>query len=84
MNETLPPPRTAAPAGFATASLVLGILSILTSLFLIGGILGFIGVILGLHFLRRGAPPRTMAGWGVDLCIAGILCTLRNSYGYLS
>ena len=84
MNEiaTPPLPRTAAPTGYATASLVLGILSILTSLFLIGGILGFVGVILGLHFLRRGAPPRTMAGWGVGLCIAGIVMTLAVSCVY--
>ena len=87
MNETTPPPvpsvpRTTAPTGYATASLVLGILAVLTSLFLIGGILGFVGVFLGLHYLRRGAAPRTMAGWGVGLCITGILLTLVMSYGY--
>jgi thiol-disulfide isomerase/thioredoxin len=87
MNATTPPPvpstlRTAAPTGYATASLVLGILAVLTSFFLIGGILGFVGVILGLHFLRRGTPPRTMASWGVGLCITGIVLTLLMSYGY--
>lgn len=86
MNEApkpaTPPPKTTAPDGYATASLVLGVLAIFTSFLLIGGILGFIGVILGIHFLRRGAPPRTMAGWGVGLCVAGIVLTLAVSYVY--
>ncbi|MFH0908103.1 MAG: TlpA disulfide reductase family protein [bacterium] len=77
-----PPPRTAATTGYATASLVLGVLSVLMSFFLIGGVLGFIGITLGVHFLRRGTPPRTMAGWGVGLCIAGIVMTLSVSYVY--
>lgn len=56
--------------GLGIASLVLGILSILTGLFLIGGLFGVIAVVLG--FLGRGKAKRGDANNG-GVALAGII-----------
>lgn len=56
--------------GMAIASLVLGILSILTGFFIIGGLFGIIAIVLGILGLRKA--KRGEAGSG-GLALAGIV-----------
>lgn len=63
-------PSRSLPQGLAVASLVLGILGILTSLIFVGGLLGLIAVILGVVAL--GKAKRGEAG-GRGLAIGGIV-----------
>lgn len=70
-------PDRALPKGMAVASLVLGILGIVTSFFLLGGLLGLIAVILGavaLRQIKRGqADGRGMAIGGV---VTGVIAVV--------
>jgi len=70
------PDRTL-PTGLAVASLVLGILAVLTGFFLLGGLLGLIAVILGIVALgkvKRGeAGGRGMAIGGIVTGVIGML-----------
>ena len=70
-----PPPPMPAPAsdkkGLAIAALVLGILSLCSSWFFCGGLLGVIGVILGL--LGMKSSGRTMAIIGIVLSVVGLI-----------
>ena len=63
-------PSRSLPKGMAVASLVLGILGLLTSFFLLGGLLGLIAVILGV--LALGKIKRGEAD-GRGLAIGGII-----------
>jgi hypothetical protein len=74
----------------ATASLVLGLLSIVLGLVLIGGVLGIIAFVLGLvaySRARKGAPglKRALFGWITGLVGAliavGVLIALVSSFG---
>ncbi|MGB8213699.1 MAG: DUF4190 domain-containing protein [Anaerolineales bacterium] len=73
-----PPPPMPAPAsdkkGLAIAALVLGILSLCSSWFFCGGLLGVIGVILGL--LGMKSSGRTMAIIGIVLSVVGLILTI--------
>jgi peroxiredoxin len=62
--------------GLAIASLVLGIVACILSLFVVGALFGLIGLLLGLlHvFLKHG--PNGMAWWGIGLSIFGILASV--------
>ena len=65
-----PPYSPAAPApgnGLGIASLILGILGILTAVLFVGGVLGLVAVILGIVGLRR-------AGANKVLPVLGIVC----------
>jgi len=63
-------PGRSLPVGLAVASLVLGILGIITSFILVGGLLGLLAVILG--FIALGKAKRGEAG-GRGLAIGGIV-----------
>ena len=73
-------PDRALPKGMAVASLVLGILGLLTSFFLIGGLLGLVAVILGvvaLGKIKRGeADGRGMAIGGIVTGAIALLLTI--------
>ncbi len=70
------PKSIAAPLpGLAIASLVLGIVACVLSLFVVGGLLGLIGLILGLLHISRKRGPNGMAWWGIGLSIFGILAS---------
>lgn len=80
-----PPPGNVVPGaapsnGTGTAALVLGILALVTSFFLVGGLLGLIGLVLGVVALgkvRRGmATNRGSALAGTILSALGILITI--------
>lgn len=72
-----PSPQIGAPSGgLAIASLVLGILAVLLGIFVIGGLFGFLGLILGIIHLVSSRSHRSVAGWGVGLSIVGSLMTV--------
>ena len=59
--------------GLAIASLVLGILAFVSSIFVVGGLFGLIGVILGVAHLLRRQGRNGMAWIGLVLSTVGIL-----------
>lgn len=69
-------PAGASPRGSAIASLVLGISALVLSPILVGGLLGLIGVITSIVFLRRKSGAQGMARWGLVLSLAGIVATV--------
>ncbi len=75
MTHAAAPGNDPAPAGLAIASLILGIISIVFSLFLVGGILAILGIILGGLHLRAHRSFRVMAAWGLGLSAAGLLAS---------
>jgi cytochrome c biogenesis protein CcmG/thiol:disulfide interchange protein DsbE len=75
--EPSAPPAPVRPAlGLAIASLVLGILAVVLSWLLVGGLLGIVGLVLGLVHLKRKCGQNGMAGCGVGLSVLGIICTI--------
>jgi peroxiredoxin len=71
---TVPP---AAPRmGLAIASLVLGILACVLSLFLVGAVCGLVGLILGLVHVVQKRGPKAMAWWGIGLSVFSILASV--------
>lgn len=75
-------PQTYPPVGLAIASLVLGILAVILSLFVIGGLLGVVGLILGLVHVKRRTGRNAMAWWGFGLSVAGILLSILLGVAY--
>lgn len=66
-----PAPSESKTSGLAIASLILGIIGILTTLFLIGPLFGIVGLILGIIAVKKiGKPGQATDGKG--LAIAGI------------
>jgi peroxiredoxin len=60
--------------GLAIACFVLGIVSIPFSLFLVGGIYGLLGLILGaVHISKKNNLLRPLALWGLVLSLIGLL-----------
>lgn len=66
----MPPVPAGSSNGLGTASLVLGILSLVTWFLLIGGLFGIVAVIVG--FLGRGKAKRNEASNG-GMALAGII-----------
>jgi peroxiredoxin len=64
------------PAGLAIGALVLGILSVVFSLFLIGGLLAIVAVGLGWAHLTKRRWPAGMARWGIGLGVLGLIASL--------
>lgn len=65
------------------ASLVLGVLAFLSSFFLVGILLGLVGVILGSAHLTRKRDKNWMAWCGVSLSVLGICLGLAMGVFYL-
>jgi len=76
LNEPSPVPSRPPSMGLAIASLVLGIVGIGLSLFLVGGLLGLIGIVLGIAHLRKKNRPAAMAGWGVGFGSLAVAMTI--------
>jgi peroxiredoxin len=77
-NLSQPSPRATQPsssgvAALAIASLTLGILGLLTSLFGVGILFALPGLILGILHLRRREDGRRMAWTGVGTSVVGLL-----------
>ncbi len=66
-----PPPRL----GLAIASLVLGIMAFLFSLFVIGVLFGLVGLVLGIMHVSGKRGPNAMAWWGMVLSVVGIIAS---------
>jgi peroxiredoxin len=78
MNQ--PPPLSTSPAPQRTAlaviSLVLGIFACILSFVLIGGLLGIIGLLLGMAYVKKSVGAKKVAWWGISLSILGILASV--------
>jgi hypothetical protein len=77
-QQTQPAPRPVGGAGMATAALVLGILALITSFTVIGGVLlGLLAIIFGVIAMRRAnrglAAGRGRAIAGIVLGVLGIV-----------
>ena len=60
--------------GLAVACLVLGIVSVPFSLFVIGGVYGLLGIILGVvHIRKKTNLLRPLVFWGLGLSLVGLL-----------
>ena len=70
-----PDRATTAPLALAVAALVLGILAPVLSPFLIGGVLGLLGLPLSILYLRRRGQNRAMGWWALALSTLGILAS---------
>jgi peroxiredoxin len=81
LNDSVPR-KDMNPIGLAVASLILGIVSIAFSLFLVGGILAIIGLILGWIHLRKRTTFRAMATWGIISSVVGLLASVGLGYLY--
>jgi peroxiredoxin len=63
--------------GIAVASFVLGLVSLLLSLFVIGVIFGIVGLVLGIVHLSKRMPLfKAMAVWGVLLSLIGSMANI--------
>ena len=83
--DTLPVAPPAAPQiGLAVASLVLGILACVLSLFVIGALFGLVGLLLGFTHVQRKSGRNHMAWWGIGLSIASILASVAAGIAYYS
>lgn len=72
MSENALPESNRPPIGLAIASLVLGILAVVLGLFLVGGVLGVLGILLATLHLRRSRASRRMAWSGLVLSLVGL------------
>jgi thiol-disulfide isomerase/thioredoxin len=66
----------------AVASLVLGILALLLSPFLVGGLLGLVGITLAMVQMRLGRVRRALAVWGIALSLLGVAATAGAGAAY--
>jgi cytochrome c biogenesis protein CcmG, thiol:disulfide interchange protein DsbE len=80
-----PPPATPSSPrlGLAVASLVLGIIALLSSVLVIGALFGLVGLILGIaHFMRR--QGRNGLAWaGVIMSVLGIVASVALAAAYV-
>lgn len=84
MNPLPSPILSTSPRlGLAVASLVLGILALLSSVLVIGAVFGLIGLILGIaHFMRRQGR-NGMAWAGVILSVLGMVASVALLVAYV-
>jgi len=76
------PPPAHHKMGFAIASLILGILACISSVFVIGLFVGLIGAILGIVHICKKRGANHVAGWGIGLSILGILMSFALAIVY--
>jgi peroxiredoxin len=68
----------------AIASLVLGVLGLLTSVIVVGGLLALVGLILGIMHLRRRTDGRGLGWSGVSISALGLLLAVVLASFYIS
>jgi peroxiredoxin len=81
INEPVPS-KDRTSEGLAIASFTLGILAIALSIFLVGGLLAIIGLILGFIHLKKRTASLTMAKWGVGLSAIALVVSMGIGYMY--
>jgi len=85
VEASAPPPVSSnGQLGLANGALVLGILAVVLSLFLIGGLFAIAAVGLGWMYLAKNRRPTGTARWGVGLGIVGLIASLGMGAVYLS
>jgi len=62
--------------GLAIASLVLGVLAVLASLFLVGALFGLVGLVLGMVHLSRRTGRNGLAWAGMVLSVIGVFASI--------
>jgi peroxiredoxin len=77
-----PPPARSPLKALAVVVLVLGILSIVMSPVLVGGLTGLLGLTLAVVYLCVGTGHRAMTLWGTALCALGIVLSSAMGYVY--
>lgn len=85
--EIVPPaPEPAAPPrpGLAVASLALGVLACILSLFVMGILFGLVGLFLGLVHVVQKRGPNGMAFWGIGLSIVSVIASIGFGAYYYS
>lgn len=81
-HHNLTAPAGKANMGLAITSLVLGLLGFILSLFLVGAVLGVLGIVFGALHLRQRERPRAMAWWGVGLSCLALLASVALGVTY--
>lgn len=80
MSDMIQPPpipkRSDSSGALAWACLGLGIAALLFGLFVIGGLAGLAGLIVGIIHLKKHASYRAAAMWGVGLSVSGMMMTV--------
>lgn len=72
------PPRL----GLAIASLIFGIVAMVSSLFLVGAVFGLVGLTLGLLHVVQKRGPNVMAWWGIGLSALSIAASVAFGFVY--
>lgn len=71
-----PPPPSAPGVALAVASLVLGILALMSSVLVIGAFFGLVGLVLGVLHLARRTGRNGLAWAGIMLSVAGMVASI--------
>jgi peroxiredoxin len=85
MNDTINEPvpsKGRTSSGLAVASFILGILSIALSLYMVGGMLAIIGLILGIIHLKSHTSSLAMAKWGISFSAVALVISIGVGYMY--
>jgi len=73
MNPIEPVAASRPRLGLAIASLVLGIMAFLFSLFVVGALFGLVGLVLGWVHIAGKRGRNALAWWGISLSVVGII-----------
>lgn len=74
--KSTPSPPARSPLGLAIASLVMGILALVLSFLVIGGLIGLIGLALGVVHVALKRRPTAMATAGIVLSVLGLIAAI--------
>jgi len=80
--QAAPPPPSHPNMNWAIASLVLGILACILSVFIVGLFLGLIGGTFGVIHVCKKRGPNGVAGWGIGLSILSIFMSVALAIVY--
>src|ERR1044071_6051542 len=83
--QTLDPEEqrvASALARLAVFSLVLGVLAVLLSPLLVGGLLGLVGLAVGVTQMTQGRLRRALAVWGSLLSLLGVAGSVGAGVAY--
>jgi peroxiredoxin len=75
-------PPSSPKMGLAVASLVLGILACISSVFVLGLFVGLVGAALGIIHVSKKRGSNRMAGWGIGLSVVGMLMSITLAIVY--
>ncbi len=79
-----PPAPSEGRIGLAIGALVIGILSVVLSIFLVGGLLAIVAIVLSWIYLAKRQRPAGMARWGIVLAVLGLIASVGFGAFYVS